>query len=271
MILMRNMWIQKEDPFATWVADLGTARDRPDALLDFVAHVARVGERERVFTVLEAPAIDYLRERDGELPAFVEDIYLKNQVVDLFGFTGAAMKPGAPLSSTVEATLAWYDSKDQLVEGACVDVGALLRSLEPAPGSIPNGFTVSYPAVRMTGHRLGYGGDAKTLANRSDDARVRLCIHSDIWFPWIWGSAHPERDYERMFDNRELSRRHTPRLNRFLSSVGSKTREVGGTWYVDAEATGKDAILWLDDGGVFLEPEQPALQMPVSALKAEWY
>jgi hypothetical protein len=259
---MRNLWIQREVPFAAWVADLESRRTSPDALLQLTVAVIRAGVEHQVFDVASAPLIDYERERDGALAARLEALHREQGVIDLFGFTGAAMAPGAPGSSTAEALLSWYDRNDDLVEGRCADLGDLLASLEPVPESIPDGFMAHYPPIRVTGQRLEREG--RPLL-------VRFAIHSDIWFPWVFGAAHPQADHERMFDNRELASRHTPRLNAFLRAVAAATHSAGGRWSVDEDDTGKNVRSWLDTEGLKLDAPPPEAIFPPEALAAEWY
>ncbi|MBS1789200.1 MAG: hypothetical protein JST85_15855 [Acidobacteria bacterium] len=270
---MRNLWIQTENPFATWVADLTKVCDSPEPLLEFIAQVIRSGSEQLVFTVVEAPEINFVRSRTSDLIAQLRQSYKNNNVVDLFGFTGAAMAPGSPGSSTVEATMAWFDGAGRRVLGACNDLGYLLQTLDPVEGSIPIGFMKRFPPLRVTGQRLIYAGSPPKLQNYrpTRSVTVRFAIHSDIWFPWVYGSAHPHCDHKHMFDNRELSIVHTPRLNEFLIGLAAKTREIGGEWFIDETETGEDAIRWLDELGIDLDPDPPQLQMPSSALDAEWY
>lgn len=261
----RNLWIQAEYPFVTWIADLSTLRSHPLEMVSVVEALLEAGERHQVFTPLELPKLGYIR---GESPPRVRERWSQERVVDLFAFTGAAMKPGAPNSSTVAATLAWYDAADQVVEGPITDVGELLRSLEPVPGSISNGFTTPYPPLRITGPELVYDDRrAKPAKNRA--ACMRVAIHSDIWFPFVFGSAHPLADHRRMFDNRELARRHTPRLNAFLANVGRMITAAGCTWRVAKDESVLKSLLWLDDQGIRLHAPEPEL-MPASALDVEW-
>jgi hypothetical protein len=272
---MRNLWIQTEAPFATWMADLSALRSRPGDLLEFVRTVLDAGAEQQVFVVLEAPLIGYLRERDGaELIQRLSRLHREHGIVDAFAFTGAAMAPGHPQSSTACATMAWHDASDRLVQGPCTDLGSLLETLEPEPGSIPRGFMKHYPPLRITGPRLEEYGKASSEPMRYPENRpvtVRFAIQSDIWFPWIFGSAHPECDHKRMFDNRELASRHTPRLNAFLRTVGATASALGGSWSVDLEETGENALLWLDEQGIHLDAEPPTELMPPEALDAEWF
>ncbi len=111
------------------------------------------GATHRVFNVADAPLIGYSRDQGGALGDVLQRLLERNQVLDLFGFTGAAMLPGLPRSSTVEATVCHYDREDQLVERVVTDLGALLASLEPVPDSIPNGCMKHYPPIRIIGDR----------------------------------------------------------------------------------------------------------------------
>ncbi len=246
---MRNLWIVTDMPHATWAADLTSAGET--ARREFVEAVLRAGAEQAVFEVVDAPLIGYQRERDGDLGE-----WLRARPVDLFHFTGAAMLPGHAQSSTSVATISWYDATDALTEGRCADLGALLKTLDPVPDSIPDGFMTHRPAVRVTG----------------TDAVVRFSIHSDIWMPWVLGAAHPECDLTRLFDNRELARRHTPRLNAFLAAVADAAVGAGGRWSLDKEETGDQTLKWVDQRGVDLvrAPSSDEI-MPVAALQAEWF
>jgi len=243
---MRNLWIQQDAPYVTWLADLTSVGD--DGRRSFVASVLESGANHSVVEVERAPTIDFDASRDGPLTAAHLD------PVDLFAFTGAAMAPGAPRSSTVRAWLSWYDLTDTPTGGWVRDPGALLRSLEPVPGCIPEGFMDGWPPVRITSHR----------------GQVRIALHSDIWLPWVFGSAHPEADHLRMFDNLELARLHTPRLNAFLGDVRKAVSEIGGSWDIDVDGTGDVAAEQLDDEGIDLS-FRPRSVMPARALDAEWF
>lgn len=237
---MKNLWIQTEHAFAAWVANLDVLRDRPDRLLQFAQEVLDSGAKHQVFEVVEAPAIGFHIDRDPSLSDKLRALYRERQVVDLFGFTEAAMAPRVPGSSTARATLAWFDGDGQQVEGKVDDLGSLLEGLESVEDSIPRGFMKRFPPVRITGRSLRYGGDLPEVQSlpSSIPVTVRVAIHSDIWFPWVFGSAHPLCDHKRLFDNRALAMRHTPRLNAFLQDIARAVRVLGGAWHVDDEETG---------------------------------
>jgi hypothetical protein len=267
---MRNLWIQTEAAFATWIANLDALRDDPDRLLQVVQAVLESGAKHQLFEVVEAPTIGFHIDRGSSLIDALRALYRERHAVDRFGFAGAAMAPGAPGSSRARAVVAWFDENDQQVEGSVEDLGALLERLEPVEDSIPRGFMKRFPPVRVTGRRLLYAGEGQNLSP-GISATVRIAIHSDIWFPWVFGSAHPLCDHTRMFDNRALAMRHTPRLNAFLQDVACSARALGGTWQVGGEDTGIAARQWLDEDGIRLDAPPPAALMPLSALDVEWF
>lgn len=269
---MRNLWIQTEPPFATWIADFTAVATQPSAILTFVQTVLASGAKHRVFDVVEAPSLDYARGRDGTLSGTLRRLLEHDRVLDLFGFMGAAMLPGHPQSSTTEATLCHYDRDDRLVESIVTDLGAVLASLEPVPDSIPNGFMKHYPAVRITGKRYSDVDEGIPVdrSSRPYPVAALIAIHSDIWFPWTFGSAHPKADHIRMFDNRELANGHTPRLNSFLREIGEAARQVGGTFDVWADGTSGPFINWVDDQSVLLDWMPPDGIMSPETLNIEW-
>jgi len=266
---MRNLWIQPDWSFVTWTAGMDGLRADPEGLLAFVIDVLDLGEQTEIFEVLQAPAVGFRRDA-ADLRAVLRQTWVEQRVVDLFGFTDAAMAPGAPGSSAVRARLATWDAHDALAVSWVSDLGALLASLESTPGSIPSGLREHMPPVRITGRRLRFAGAPLVAQRRADrPLRVDFELNSDIWFPWIFGSAHPESDHVRMFDNRELAAVHTPRLNRFLEGVAESARSRGGTWAIDPDATGRGVAPWVRDAGIDLE-RLPEHRMPASALRARW-
>lgn len=270
---MKNLWIQTDNAFATWRADLSAVQHRPTAVLELVQALLAAGAAHRIYEVVEAPLIGYRRARDGALGAVLARVLAEQAALDAFGFVGSAMAPGAARSSTVETVLALYDRDDVLVEKPVSDLGAELKATEPVEDVIPDGFMMHYPAVRVVGRRFDGVREGQPL-DRSPHplpVSVRIELHSDIWFPWLYGSAHPDADHKRMFDNRELCARHTPRLNAFLAAVGEATRSAGGTFGLDPDGTGSRARDWVTHAGVRLDWTPTQGVFPESALSAEWY
>ena len=269
----KNLWIQTEYPHAMWTADLTDIATQPRALVDVARAVLAAGEAHRIYRVIEAPEIGYLRERDGALGDVLVRMLEHDRVVDLFHFTGAAMMPGQPHSSTVETDLCYFDRDDRRVERPVRDLGAVLESVEPVPGSIARGFMTHYPAIRITGRRYTDVRERVFVDSHPHPlpVSIRIAVHSDIWWPWVFGSAHPERDHRRMFDNRDLALMHTLRLNAFLRDVAAATRSAGGTFALQADETTPTARNWTDDTSVLLDWKPPDGVMPPEALDAEWF
>ena len=83
---------------------------------------------------------------------------------------------------------------------------------QPAPDTIAlsNRVPGSSP-IGIKGGRISYQGSSPSPRPRFGEV-FSITLYSDIWFPYVLGMAHPACDYERFFDNRERSKRHTPRL-----------------------------------------------------------
>lgn len=268
---MKNLWIQTEYAFATWVADLTPIRKRPATCIEVIRSALAAGAKHRVFEVVEAPLVGYRRGRDGALADVITRMYEREQVLDLFGFTGLALAPSLPMSSTVESTVCYYDRSDIQVEQPVTDLGALLAALEPVPGSIAKGFMTHMPAVRITGRRYTDVREGVIVDNRPYRPPIAfyIGIHSDIWFPYVMGAAHPNRDITRMFENLELALCHTPRLNAFLAEIADATRAAGGSFELARDMSADPRAV--DDTSVNLEWIPPDGIMPPEALDAEWF
>jgi len=270
---MKNLWIHTDDPVVTWMGDFTSIATQPETVLRFIQETLVAGVRHRIFDVAEAPVVAYLRDRDGALGDVLARLLERDRVLDLFAFTGAAMLPGHPKSSAVETTLCHYDRGDRIVESAVTDQGALLAGLEPVPNCIPNGCMTHYPAVRITGRRYTDVREGLPIDRSAHPLPLafRLCLHSDIWFPWVFGFAHPEADQIRMFDNRELANCHTPRLNAFLGEVAKAARGAGGTFKFRPDESATPAANWVDDQSVHLDWMPPdGSIMPPEMVNVEW-
>ncbi len=85
--------------------------------------------------------------------------------------------------------------------------------------------------------------DKDFIENGKQYSASELCIalHTNIWFSWVyrideWGFIDDKLVLIKeaaWYDNRELARRHTPRLNKFIQQVKKLTLEMGGTWEID--------------------------------------
>src|SRR3954453_14026786 len=114
---LRNAWIASGDPQITWRASLGEGDRRA-----WLRAVLRAGREHAIYTVHEAPAAGYLRERDGELEDARPD--------DLFAFAASGTRPIGGRRLRVSARLAYVED-GRVVEDDVEDLGALLARLRP--------------------------------------------------------------------------------------------------------------------------------------------
>lgn len=246
---MKNYWAQKDFTIAAWHADVRPLLDEPDALVALVRAVYEAGHPTRLILPV-----------DGVPSAAVEERWKTEKTIDLFRMI-RTMK--------VEAELAYYDRADQLVEGRVVDLGLLLAELQPVPNSISHyDREVGEPPVALTGQHLVYE-DGPPQRAPEEPVTFTVALHSDIWFPYVVGFAHPNRDLERFFDNRELARENGVRLNELLTTIKDLVTSAGGRWYLDTDDLAAPYAPWLSDEGVRLHGPAPAL-MPASEVDVPW-
>jgi len=220
---MKNLWIQTEDAFATWIADFTAIAARPMAILEFIQAALVAGVKHRVFEVAEAPLIGYRRDRDGALGDVVGRQLERDRVLDLFGFTGAAMMPGRPRSSTVETTLCYYDHADRVVERVVTDLGAVLESLEPVPNSIWTGFMNHYRSPSFSAS-IRISGSHGYSVRRTPSATTGECSRTVNWRAGTRpGSTHSSARWARRPDESAAPSVSGPTAPRDQPLTGSMT------------------------------------------------
>ncbi len=252
---MKNLWIQTEHAFATWTADFDKDASAPAKLLDTLRSTLISGEAHGVFVPRSVPGLGYRQGASGTLSDLLDRRWQNERILDLADFSDSAAE--------VAASLCLYDRDDQLSQRFVTDLGAELRALEPTPDVIPLGFTKKFAPVKLFGPRLSATPCALPTS-------LRISLHSDIWFPYVHGGAHPHADFVRYFDNRELAQCHTPRLNSFLSEVAATVSKLNGTWRLVEEDAALSLRPWMSHGGIAVDGPVPSL-MPPEALSAEWY
>jgi hypothetical protein len=244
---MRNAWIQTEYEHASWWADINDVVGDPERMLTLLEAMIVAGNDHEV-AITSADAARDARER-----------WVRERVIDLeFARRG-----------NVRATMAWYDADDRIVEGPIADLGAQLATNFSEDADVPKGFMQKgYPPVKSLAGAHRYGGDPPALLRKLTRETIGFELHSDIWFPFVWGDAHPKSDGKRWFDNRALAERHTPRLNRFLAEVKAAVIDIGGQW-LEPEVS-KPFVPWVGSHGIRLDGPVPEL-MPDELLAGEWW
>lgn len=246
---MKNLWVQNESAVAAWHADLTACLAAPTKLLTLVRAVYEAAAATRVVLPTALDVVTATLHR-----------WESESTIDMFRLVQKA---------TSEAELAWYSRSGEVQEGRVGDLGSLLESLQPAPNTIAlHDRARGFPPVALLGGQLVYAG-TPAVCNARGPVTFSVTLHSDIWFPYVIGASHPARDLERFFDNSELAKRHTPRLNAFLSKVARLVADAGGRWALDGDDSSALYLPWLSADGIRLDGSAPTL-MAASVVDCEW-
>lgn len=250
----KNLWVTHKPAFVTWWADLTPLMGQPELLLEWVDEVLAAGERERVYTVTEAPAIGYERGRDGGLSALLGRRFEETGAVDVFDFATGFM-PFGERRFRVQAEVAHFDREGEVVRAPVDDLGELLARLRP------HDLETGYTFIRPT-QPVAIWGATWRPGTRLRALRVQVELASDLWFPWVLGFLEHDQPLEtwEWCDNTLLAAEHTPRLNRFLVSLRAVTEGCGGSWALDPDESSRALDFQLHRDGIRLDvrPERVA-------------
>lgn len=244
--MMKNFWVQKPYALATWRAEVGAVADSPSAIQELLLKVAALGD------ACEVAIVDASQVRHRLEAVWQQHSRVPCNVLESF----------AP-----RASLAWYGRDGEVTTAQVKDPGAVLRELDSIPASISERNTDAGSAMVVTGSLLDY--DGSRLSRSIERPVLTFATHSDIWFPFVTGDAHPSWDGERYFDNRELASRHTPRLNDFLVSVADAVVAAGGRWSVEEACVAWTLKPWVTERGIRLDGPVPPL-MPPELVDVPW-
>ncbi len=227
---------------------VGWAADFPwsvpgSALLDWQQVLFAAGERHRIFRVEQAQFLDFRRDRDGDIGAFLlahpERVPRQDERLPP-GFLPEALgsRPGG---EAVTRTLLEY------LDAAGALRSAWIGELTEAYPAIPLPRYFPYRAVQILADT--FPPDWAEL----DRLRVSVSSSVDIWFPWTRQLfQYPAAD---RVDNRRLSRLNGGRLNAFLAELADATRAAGGEWTMTSPPAHYPRA---DGSGVLLDAAPPA-------------
>ncbi|MCA9676266.1 MAG: hypothetical protein H6708_32590 [Kofleriaceae bacterium] len=250
--MMKNYWVQTDKPFATWVMDLESIENAPERLVALVLRVLQLGEEHGVYQCSSSTS--------EEIGNHLQARWSQDRTVEFFRWRA---------HDAFGAHLSWFDRAGELTDGPVGDLGKLSRVLEPTPDSIFRIWKeMGVPPLEVYGGRIEYQGTPLTPTARGR-ARAAVFLHSDIWFPFVAGSAHPWADGQHWFDNRELASRHTPRLNRFLAAAQELVILSGGMWELLDDDCNPRYLPWIGPDGIQLDGPVPEL-MPPGAEDVTW-
>jgi len=241
---MRNLWIQNEQPIATWNATLEAAASRPETVLSAMRTIYDAGQR-----------LELLLYKGGSIVAETERRWRDERVLDMFL---ESRRRGA------SATVFYYSSGDELVSKTVEDLGALLEMLQSPSSPVPRHHReLGEVPVQVTGADFSYDGP-EAPQRWPFPPEFSLVLHSDIWFPYVLGQAHPACDYQRYFDNGELFEKNGTRLNELIGVIKDTVEALGGLWELDRFAVSRPYRPWLSASGI----ARAALSPPLHAANA---
>jgi hypothetical protein len=229
----KNHWISSRDrEFGSWWAALTDRRmlDR-QGQLEFYLKFLEAGERERLLVVKQSSVQNPFSYRESMGISYSQHL---KQTVHHHGEHFLNGLYGNIWDTQIASRLCYYDLDGCLTEGEVENIGGLLGELRPQDleyGDRWEGFHHNRPIeIYYNWYDPGYDGDEPVFA-------VRIQLPTDIWYPEVegfldkniinWTGVYPSEDW---MDNLELSRCHTPRLNRFLAEFKQLTLEFGGEW-----------------------------------------
>ncbi len=177
----------------------------------------------------------------------------------MFHFENAKWPPTDPRHRFQALTLlGYYDKNDQLTEKDIYNLGHLLEDLDSENYQAGLIHYPRRPALSLEGGiEIDTENPRRTRwSGRKGNIRIRLELHSDIWFPWVH-APYPRRTYEPFCSNHELAELHTPRLNILIESLAETTQALGGAWAIDSEGSSTDYIQMVDPTGIQIDAKPP--------------
>ncbi|MGI5212353.1 hypothetical protein [Plantactinospora sp. CA-290183] len=193
--------------------------------------VLRLAEETAVYRVVEVPWFGYDRAVHGSFVGFLDSGVSGRGPLDLFD-----------ASHRVTSRVAFVDPAGRVVED---DVSNLGHVLAAAPNAGPH-----------TG-RVALDLAAFRSLDSAPEIDLAVSSYSDVWLPWCSARYEEGAHLDDLADNRELARRHTPRLNEFLAGVGAIAERTGGALRVNPDDTAPRLEFQLHDHGVRLDVDDP--------------
>lgn len=145
---MKNFWAQTDATVAMWHAEVASLARDPNALRTLMRSVYEAGARTGMLIPIGFDPEAVMMQRWNDEAA-----------VDLFWTR----------NDHVAAELWWFDAHGALAHGTVQDLGRLLDSLQPAPGTIySHNRETGIAPVSLYGVRLEYEASAKLKHSRSE-------------------------------------------------------------------------------------------------------
>jgi hypothetical protein len=231
---MLNFWVSSKEILAGWRGKFSfeAGLSNLDQQLSFLVKVNEAAEQEHVRQALEPPIghSEYLKDSDSSR-------YTHAQYLQAYYFQTGEISYCSSISST---RLCYYDLEGKLVESDIKDAGKLLETLHPDKEwcrrnmsyGVPVRLIVQPERVSSSLSKVNISDAQSTDVEEERTVEVSIFLYSDIWFPWVVGWLEERRTPDDKYDNRELAQCHTPRLNRFISTVRELILDYGGNWSI---------------------------------------
>jgi hypothetical protein len=253
-----NHWVCRDIPLASWVADLSSLRHDDRALADWLRAVVDAGERFAVYTVHDAPLIEFRRPDHGPLGSYLELRRKSEGLIDLFHFASSGARAVDGRRFEVTGRMAYFE-EGRVTENDVSDLGRLLARLRPADVQVAGSLMSYCPPVLADGPLIDLEDRGRSFwTGKPGCIEVRFEICSDIWLPWVKGFLDEEFGRGIWYDNRPLTERHSPRLNNFLLAVAEATNGAGAPFELDAERTLSTHAYLVSAKGIQLDAQPPA-------------
>ena len=226
----KNYWTTlKNSAAACWFVTLpSVGSGGVEKLLRFASGLLEAGEQENVYRVVQTDASKPFTETHKY--SYVEhlvEVMERTNILPLFSGEGGLIPIGNGQLQAL-SKVCYYDLSGSLIEAEITDLGLLLKQLRPEKVEHSIGYMSHIAPITVSGLTK-----IDVQNTRNNPVYISIKLETDIWFPWVVGfleDCEPPLSLNDMFDNRELALQHTPRLNRFLSSVFNLVQELDGEW-----------------------------------------
>jgi hypothetical protein len=226
----KNYWTTlKNSAAASWFVTLPSiGSGGVEKLLRFASGLLEAGEQENVYCIVQAGASEpYSEIHKYSYVEHLVEVMERTNILPLFSGEGRLIPTGNGQLQAL-SKVCYYDLSGSLVEAEIKDLGLLLKQLRPEKAEDSMGYMSHVAPITISGLTK-----IDVQNTRNNPVYISIKLETDIWFPWVVGfleDCEPPLNLQDMFDNRELALQHTPRLNRFLSSVYDLVQELNGEW-----------------------------------------
>jgi hypothetical protein len=256
---MLNHWIARTEPaFAEWeiLLPLPTNSAELDSLLHLADEILAAGERESVYRIVETGApLNYRSHMGWTYADYLRKTLSETGTLPLFNL-GSGVAPTSSGQLRTPARLCYYNSTGHLTETEVEDMGLLLEHLRPDDIDWGRGYMERVAPLTLLNQKFSLQkNDLQKALTPPKPFRITISLLTDIWFPQVLGlleDDQPPVTYPRnWYSNEQLASCHTPRLNRFISTVQTSCLEIGGLWsVVPPEGSAKHYASMVKEDGI---------------------